>query len=70
MALKGIEGPGDRFGDHCVEVQNTMSATMTAIRESYRCLTLLADLNWDRLLYLATLSVALAVGALVGELFV
>nr|WP_319251711.1 hypothetical protein [uncultured Celeribacter sp.] len=47
-----------------------MSATMTAIRESYRCLTLLADLNWDRLLYLATLSVALAVGALVGELFV
>lgn len=42
---------------------------MTAIRASYRSLTQLADLNWDRLLYAATLVVALAAGAFFGQMF-
>ena len=42
---------------------------MTAIRASYRSLSQLADLNWDRLMYAATISVALVAGAFFGQFF-
>lgn len=41
---------------------------MQTIQTSYRGLTLLFDLNWDRLLYVATIAVALLMGAYVGSL--
>ncbi len=41
---------------------------MQAIQRSYRGLSLLMDLNWDRALYIATIIVALAAGAFVGSL--
>ena len=36
---------------------------MQTIKTSYRGLSLLVDLNWDRALYLGTMAVALALGA-------
>lgn len=42
---------------------------MQAIESGYRGLTLLVDLNWDRLLYVATIFTALGAGAFVGSLF-
>jgi hypothetical protein len=42
---------------------------MTAIRASYNSLSMLAELNWDRLLYGATIAVALVAGAAFGNLF-
>lgn len=41
---------------------------MQTIKTSYRGLSLLVDLNWDRALYLGTLAVALAAGAWLGSL--
>lgn len=41
---------------------------MQAIQSSYRGLGLLLDLNWDLVLYVATIAVALAAGAFVGSL--
>lgn len=41
---------------------------MQTIQSGYRGLTLLFELNWDRLLYVATIAVALLVGAYVGSL--
>ena len=41
---------------------------MQTIQTGYRGLTLLFDLNWDRLLYVCTIAVALLVGAYVGSL--
>ncbi|MEW9920744.1 hypothetical protein AB2B41_14105 [Marimonas sp. MJW-29] len=41
---------------------------MQAIQSSYRGLSLLMDLNWDRVLYVATIAFALAAGAYVGTL--
>ncbi len=41
---------------------------MQTIKKSYRGLSLLVDLNWDRVLYLGTLAVALAAGAWLGSL--
>jgi len=41
---------------------------MEHIHQSYRGLSLLMDLNWDRLLYIATLAVALGAGAWFGAL--
>lgn len=41
---------------------------MQTIQTGYRGLTLLFDLNWDRLLYVGTIAVALLVGAYVGSL--
>ncbi len=38
------------------------------IMENTRGLSLLVNLNWDRLLYLATICVALGFGAFVGSL--
>ncbi|MGJ8626589.1 MAG: hypothetical protein ACSHXB_06470 [Sulfitobacter sp.] len=41
---------------------------MQTIQSSYRGLSLLMDLNWDRALYMATIAFALAAGAYVGSL--
>ena len=41
---------------------------MQAIQSSYRGLSLLMALNWDRVLYVATIAFALAAGAFVGTL--
>ncbi|GKY87617.1 hypothetical protein [Sinisalibacter aestuarii] len=41
---------------------------MEQIEHSYRGLSLLMNLNWDRLLYGATIAFALAAGAYVGTL--
>jgi hypothetical protein len=42
---------------------------MTTIIASYNSLSLLASLNWDRLLYGATIAVALTVGSVIGTMF-
>ncbi|KPP88880.1 MAG: hypothetical protein HLUCCA08_13820 [Rhodobacteraceae bacterium HLUCCA08] len=41
---------------------------MQTITAGYRGLSLLLDLNWDRILYIATIFGALALGAFVGTL--
>jgi len=41
---------------------------MQTIESGYRGLSLLMMLNWDRVLYAATLATALAAGAWVGSL--
>lgn len=42
---------------------------MTTIIASYNGLSMLARLNWDRLLYGATITVALVAGAIFGNMF-
>lgn len=41
---------------------------MQTIQSGYRGLSLLMSLNWDRILYVATLATALAFGAWLGSL--
>jgi hypothetical protein len=41
---------------------------MQTLHNGYRGLSLLIGLNWDRLLYLATIAAALWAGAVVGRL--
>jgi hypothetical protein len=41
---------------------------METLHDGYRGLSVLFDLNWDRLLYLATIFGALMLGAFVGSL--
>jgi hypothetical protein len=41
---------------------------MQTINSGYRGLSLLVDLNWDRILYLATIAFALCAGAYFGSL--
>ncbi len=41
---------------------------MQAIQNSYRGLSLLVDINWDRILYPATIAFALSAGAFIGSL--
>lgn len=41
---------------------------MQTIQTSYRGLSLLLDLNWDRVLYIATIFFALSAGAMIGAL--
>jgi len=41
---------------------------MQMIQNSYRGLSLLVEINWDRLLYLATIVGALSAGAYLGSL--
>lgn len=41
---------------------------MQTLQRSYRGLSLIMVLNWDRVLYVATIAVALAAGAYVGSL--
>jgi len=42
---------------------------MQHIIGGYRGLSLLLDLNWDRLLYLCTIAAALCMGAYLGSMF-
>lgn len=42
---------------------------MEHIQQSYRGLSLLMDLNWDRLLYGGTIALALGVGSYIGTFF-
>ena len=42
--------------------------TMQTLQTGYRGLSLLFDLNWDRLFYIATIAGALMLGAFVGSL--
>lgn len=39
---------------------------MQTLQQSYRGLSLVMELNWDRLLFLATIGFALAAGAWIG----
>lgn len=41
---------------------------MQTLQAQYRSLTLLFDLNWDRILYVATLFGALMAGGYIGSL--
>ncbi|GAA6175491.1 hypothetical protein [Sulfitobacter pacificus] len=41
---------------------------MQAIQSSYRGLSLLMALNWDRVLYVGTIALALVAGAYLGSL--
>ncbi|WP_281289585.1 hypothetical protein [Maritimibacter fusiformis] len=41
---------------------------MDTIQHSYRGISLLMNLNWDRLLYVATIAFALCAGAWLGTL--
>ncbi len=41
---------------------------MQTITKGYRGLSVLMDLNWDRVLYLCTIVFALAAGAFLGSL--
>lgn len=41
---------------------------MHAMRKGYRGLSLLMDLNWDRALYVATITVSLGAGAWLSTL--
>ena len=41
---------------------------MQAIATNYKGLSLLVNLNWDRLLYIGTIAGALLLGAYVGSL--
>lgn len=41
---------------------------MQTLQHSYRGLSLLFQLNWDRLLYLGTIAAALMLGAFLGSL--
>lgn len=41
---------------------------MQNILNGYRSFSLLVDLNWDRLLYLSMIAVALLFGAFIGSL--
>lgn len=41
---------------------------MQALTKGYRGLSVLMDLNWDRVLYLCTIIFALCAGAFIGSL--
>lgn len=41
---------------------------MHTLQRSYRGLSLVMELNWDRLLFLATIAAALTLGAWLGSL--
>lgn len=45
-----------------------MGHTMTTLTNGYRSLSLIVNLNWDRLFYLAAIFGALMGGALIGSL--
>lgn len=42
---------------------------MDVVRNNYRSLSLLMDLNWDRALYMGTISLALCAGAWICTAF-
>ena len=41
---------------------------MSTITKTYRGLSLIAQLNWDRILYVAIISMSLVLGLFVGSL--
>lgn len=41
---------------------------MQTLQQSYRGLSLVMELNWDRILYVATIAFALFAGAYLGSL--
>jgi hypothetical protein len=41
---------------------------MQTLQQSYRGLSLVMELNWDRLIYLVTIAFALMAGAYLGSL--
>lgn len=41
---------------------------MQHIQQGYRSLSLLMQINWDRLLYIGTIGIALGAGAWIGTL--
>ena len=41
---------------------------MQTLQQAYRGLSLVMELNWDRLLFLGTLACALALGAWLGSI--
>ncbi|MEL7011664.1 MAG: hypothetical protein AAFO72_00125 [Pseudomonadota bacterium] len=41
---------------------------MQLIANGYRGLSILVDVNWDRMVYIGTIALALAAGAFVGSL--
>lgn len=41
---------------------------MHTIQQSYRGLSLVMELNWDRIIYLGTIALALGAGAYLGSL--
>ncbi|MHA6262044.1 hypothetical protein ACXYMO_02485 [Arenibacterium sp. CAU 1754] len=41
---------------------------MQTLQQSYRGLSLMMELNWDRILYVATIAFALMAGAYLGSL--
>lgn len=43
---------------------------MEHIQQSYRGLSLLVDVNWDRLFYIGTIILALGAGSFIGSLAV
>ncbi len=45
-----------------------MQAIQQQQEESYNGLSLFLDLNWDRILYLATIVIALGVGGMLGAM--
>jgi hypothetical protein len=60
-----------KFMPHCRIITSlTLSedCPMQTIKSSYRGLSLLMDINWDRGLYAATICFALAAGAFIGSL--
>jgi asparagine N-glycosylation enzyme membrane subunit Stt3 len=40
---------------------------MQTLTEGYRSMSLLLSINWDRLLYVGTIAVALYLGAVIGS---
>lgn len=50
------------------DTQANGAGTMDMIQHSYRGFSLLMNLNWDRLLYVATIAFALCAGAFFGSL--
>ena len=45
-----------------------MQQTFQSLNRSYRGLSLVMELNWDLLLYVVTLAIALLAGAYIGSL--
>ncbi|WP_298836065.1 hypothetical protein [uncultured Roseobacter sp.] len=41
---------------------------MQAVQSGYRGLSLLMDLNWDRILYISTIGLALGAGGWIGTI--
>lgn len=47
--------------------ENERTRAMQTIQHGYRGLSLLMDLNWDRMLYVGTIALALFAGAFLGS---